>query len=248
MAQPLVKLWDTSNAGTATNHLNNGFNGKYPDIVLYSGYETNSTPASATALSAALIDYINKGGCIMYAADDNSKTYVDLVMSGVFGTPNISSSIGNGTPNTDDQLYMINHDLNDPIINGPFGYLGGKYWGEDNVTANSMIIDELPPHSVQICSANNSVGHKDISPLSSIVWYNDRKNFAYIGDTTGANNNQADNRSFPACYTNNGFPLAKQYGYVGDPALRQFVYNSALEMNIIAYLIKKAAVSGINPH
>jgi hypothetical protein len=232
-----TQLWYTSEVNDAAVWLNTGYYGVMPDVVLYFAYQA----APNGTLTTALRDYINKGGCVVYGSADGTSGAVNTLMGGLFGiTPAIAQSGGQ----TDDDVYPISNLPNDPVINGPFGNLSARYWGEDNATSGSVIMTKLPPNSVQVCTARSaSKTNKD--PEYSIVWYNDSKNFFYFGDSVGSSTSSTAADAFPARYNAQGLPLSKSYG---PPAVRQYVYNSALELNAVAWAVKKAAVSGINPH
>ena len=247
MVAPLSRLWQTTSATTAISNLDNGVNnGRLPDIVFYTGYGGPST----ANMAAALVRYINKGGCVIYYTDDSNVSNTNNVINGVFGTGYSARAIGTGSPsNADDQLYQVNNNFDDPIINGPFGNAAGYYWGEDNAHVNTMILEQLPPNSVRICSASNQ-NHASLSPAASVVWYNKSANFFYFGDTTGAETVTSGNGSsngWPNLYTTAGIPIPKRYGFANS-ANWQWCYNSILEMNAAAYFIRQAAVSGINPY
>ncbi len=245
----LTQAWQTADIATATNHLNN--DAVKPDVVLYFsfGASTSDVP-TANNIATALATYINKGGCVIFAPDGTT-TPTNQMLNAIFGTGSGTAQLqvpGSGT--TADNDYPIANLPNDPIINGPFGNLSAnKYWGEDNDSNGSIVLPSLPSGSVQICSAYNPFGKTSVNPAYSIVWYSDRKNFVYFGDSTGSaiNNNVQD--ADPSNFGSTGLPLSKFYGnypYVSAPS--QYVYNSALELNALAWALKKAAVSGINPH
>lgn len=232
------QLWRTSDLNNATTYLQNGYSGKYPDIVLYFAYGA----APTSGLNSALLNYINAGGCVIYGAADNTAPSINTLLSTLFGISPAQNQTGGG----DDNVYPIANNSFDPIINGPFGNLAGMYWGEDNASNNSIVMSSLPPNSVQICTAQ-STSKPDINPNISIVWYNDNKNFVYFGDCTGASYNDTSSDAYPAIYNSSGIAVSKFYG-PGTTAYKRFIYNSALELNSIAYMLKKAATSGINPH
>ncbi|GHT09748.1 hypothetical protein FACS189426_08910 [Bacteroidia bacterium] len=233
-----TQAWQTFDVAAAANNLNN--NSVKPDIVLYFAYGA----APTSALTSALLNYIKKGGCVIYGSADGTASAVNTLMNGLFGISPATPQSGGAS---DDDVYPIANYPNDPIINGPFGNLASRHWGEDNGTTGSVIITQLPPNSVQICTAR-SASKTGRNPDHSIVWYNDSYNFVYFGDSTGATTGDNSDNAYPAMYNNNdGLPLSKNYG-PGTASFKQFVYNAALELNAVAYLIKKAAVSGINPH
>lgn len=240
------QLWQTTSQTTAANNLTNGYGAdkKFPDVVLYFAYGTNPN----AAITSALIQYINKGGSVIYGSSDNTATDVNIMMKGIFGIETAIAQTRSGSANVgDDDVYPIANDSTDPIINGPFGNLAGRHWGEDNGTTGSVIMTQLPPNSIQICSAR-SESKTDHDPSYSIVWYNESYNFCYFGDSVGASETDTSTSSYPAIY-NNGLPRSKNYGpSESSGAFRKFVFNSALELNAVAWAMKKAAVSGINPY
>ena len=236
----LTQLWSTDSQSTATDYLNNGFSGgQQPDIVVYFAFGTSPNKS----LSLALANYINKGGCLIYGSRDEDYTNTNIILQEVFGS-NYANAIrhsGGGS----DHVYHIANLPDDPIINGPFGNLSSRHWGEDNANSGTVIVTALPPNSVQICSAANQYGLSKTDPEYSVVWYNDSKNFVYFGDSTGASRSNTDDDAFPAIYSSSGIPLSKRYG---NSSSIQYVYNSALELNSVVWALKKAAISGINPH
>jgi hypothetical protein len=235
-----TELWRTTSESTAISNLNNGYNGVQPDIVLYFAYGL----APTTSLSTALANYVNKGGVLIYGSYDNTATQVTNLINGIFG----SSSWGSATQmSTDDYSYLINTLPNVSIVNGPFGNLSGKYWGEDNF--GSVYITQLPPGSTQICSAYNPNTHKNIHPDASIIWYNDKKNFMYFGDSCAAAwDSSSSNDGWPSIYNQStGLPKNKKYGrYATTTKGEVYVHNAALELNAVAWAIYRAATSGIN--
>lgn len=244
------QLWKTTAVNDAAAWLNNGFgaNNDKPDIVLFFAYGTTANDN----IKNALITYINKGGCVIFASRDDSAGDVNTILRGVF---NLSSNYAvNQTVNgaTDDDVYKINNLPDDPIINGPFGNLAGAHWAEDNATSGSIILTQLPPNSVQICSAlSASKADNGADPERasySIVWYNENKNFVYFGDSTGASSSNNNRNEYPTRYNTAGEPIAKLYRpYPGTYyGYQQTIYNSALELNSVAWALKKAAVAGIN--
>lgn len=266
------EMWSTNDAVIAQGHINNGFTGTTngvsynsakPDVILYFAY---AAPNSLD-LTTALNNYVNSGGVLIYAANSigwfsggttgQGVDDVNMMMNGMFGSAYRTAQwqtnclgLGGITCPVNanyDSAYKINEISGDPIVNGPFGNLGGKYWAEDNDTAGTTILTTLPPNSIQVCPAYNDYSHMDVNPDYSTVWYNESKNFFFFGDTNGANNDKNDKVSYPACYTVSGVPVSKQYGN-SDDSRSPFTHVAHLELNAVAWAIKKAAVSGINPH
>ena len=239
----LRELWkETTNVANAATRLTN--TSEKPDIVLYFAYGADPT----TTLSNALAAYIRAGGVVIYGSADNTSTQVNTLMTGIFGTgTNTAIAATSSAGQTSENVYPININPNCPIINGPFGNLGGQHWGEDNAVTGSVIMTSLPPNSVQICSARAATGNPTRNPEHSIVWYNESMNFAYFGDSVAsALPTNTTVNGWPAIYTSAGVPQSKNYGINSTGA--RFVFNSALELNAVAWGLKKAAISGINPH
>jgi hypothetical protein len=240
----LNPLWQTSEPTVAVTELGKSVK---PDIVLYFSYGIVPTAALGTALS----DYVNEGGVLIYGSRDNAFDETNIILDKVFGQSNAQRQVPRSgtTASIVDNVYPINNLPEDPIINGPFGNTAGKYWGEDNESDGSIIVTQLPPNSVQIASATNQFSKYDVNPEYSIIWYNDSKNFVYFGDSTGSTTSDMSLVAYPTIYTSTGEPRTKRYGqYPNEASQAQFCYNAALELNAIAWGIKKAAVSGINPH
>lgn len=241
-----TQLWSTSDVNTAANYLNGSFTGgRQPDVVLYFAYGA----APNAAVTTALINYINQGGCVIYGSADNTSAAVNILMNGIFGMSTAQAQIAGG-PTVDDNTYPIANLPSDPVVNGPFGNVSGRHWGEDNSSTGSVIMTSLPANSIQIASAYNPYGKATVNPEYSIIWYNDSKNFLYFGDSVATTTSISQQNDYPSSYTTGGFPQSKFYGNYPQPtgAPSQYVYNSALELNGVAWAIKKAAVSGINPH
>ena len=240
----LNQLWVANTATDGANNLNN--NAQKPDILLYFSYGGNAYPTAASGIIQALDNYINKGGCVIYGyASSVDPSYDTALLNGIFGTGNFGT-VQRQISTSDDNVYPISNLPNDPIINGPFGNLSGRYWGEDNGSTGTEVVTSLPPNSVQICSAASQAANLvSVNPEYSVVWYNDSKNFVFFGDCTGSTTSNTATDGWPAYYSTTGLPLSKLYG---NSYSRQYVYNSALELNAVVWALKKAAISGINPH
>lgn len=236
----LTNVWSTTSAAAAVTNLNSS---PKPDVIFFYSYETTIT----VALTNALNEYVNQGGVLIYGTKDNNNTEANAFLQGIFGVGNAERQIS-GSGSTDDNVYKISNSPLDPIINGPFGNLADKYWGEDNGSTGSIVVTKLPANSVQVVVAFNETSKQAVDPSYSLVWYNNSKNFVYFGDSVGAAENNTSLLDFPASY-NNGQPLSKRYGqYPNQNNESRYTFNSALELNVVAWALKKAAVSGINPH
>lgn len=246
----LEALWVTDNIAVAANNLNNGYGGKQPDIFLYFSYDRTPT----AAINSAIANYINSGGCVLYATPDadsnpnsgNTGAMNDL-MQAVFGA-SYRTAIQQPNTSGEDAVYPIASYSGNPITDGPFGDLGRSFWGEDNGSGGTMVMTSLPPGSIQICTAQ-ATSKPGVNPAFSVVWYNDAKNFVFFGDSGGASVSNNNSNEYPTRYTPAGLPVSKLYGPTTNNSVNQrYITNAALELNAVSYLLKKAVVAGINPY
>lgn len=238
----LNQLWSQTDVNAAASSLNGS--GEKPDIILYYSYGANPNSNITTALN----NYIAKGGVVIYGSSDNTAAQTNILLQGIYGTTNPPVAYDRGG-NSSQNDYQINNNPNDPIINGPFGNLSSKYWGEDN--SGSVFVRNLPSTATQIASANNQYSNNSINPEHSILWYDDHYNFAYVGDSVAAAwDTNTSTTGWAAVYNQTtGFPIAKSFGYWNSgTAGNVFVFNSAMDLNLVAWALQKAATSGINKH
>lgn len=239
--ESFTEAWSASNASAAVTELQKTTK---PDIILYFAYQAKPS----VDLSAALAEYINAGGCVIYGSADNTEDSVNDMLEGVFGSRfaegqvSGTGGLSDGWANADS--YLINDLPDNPIVNGPFGNVAGKRWCEDSWSTGSVIMTSLPSGSVQICSASNDKSKAAVPAEYSIVWMNDAYNFVYFGDCVATSTSTSGNW-WPSRYTSNGVPFIISQSYGGGKAE---MANSILELNAVAWLINKAAVSGINEY
>lgn len=238
----LTQLWAQANVNIAAANLNG--TGEKPDIVLYYAYGADPN----TTITTALYNYINKGGVVIYGTSDNTAAQANVLLQGIYGATNPPVAYDRGG-NSNQNDFQINNNPNDPIINGPFGNLSSRYWGEDN--SGSVFVKNLPSTAIQIASANNQYSNATIIPEDSIIWYDDYHNFAYVGDSVAAAWDTNTSKTGWAAVFNQvtGLPVSKPFGYWNSgTAGTVFVYNAAMDLNLVAWALKKAATAGINKH
>lgn len=219
--------------------------GQYPDVILYNAYGVgNPTDAFMTQL----IDYVNNGGVLIYGTADNGPEPANILLNGIFGPDYTNQAANLSTVGRDlgKAPYPIANLVSDPIINGPFGNAAGQYWEEDN--QGSIIVRSLPENSIQVASVTNQYTQTTVNTTYSIVWYNERKNFVYFGDSTAsAYAFSPANDGWPSLYVQaqDWIPAPRYAGLTGRQVM---CYNSILEFNAIAWALRKAVTNGINPH
>ncbi|MDR2683973.1 MAG: hypothetical protein LBB53_01155 [Prevotellaceae bacterium] len=204
------------NGGTGNSNVSNRITTNNPDIIII-GY--NFHPNSAT--NSALVDFINnkKGFVLMMAQDDGNSDAATLsaIMgsSVTVGTPQSGGIVGGNT-----RPFITDND--NPLINGPFLNIGGKYWGDDAGTTY-CVRSTLP------------AGFEDLSSNNTIVWKKNG-NFVYIGDGGFGIGNSSNTSStvYPCAIDADGRPKVKTQFSNGG------AYNSYFFANVMVYAIKWA--------
>lgn len=210
-----------------------------PDIVI-TGYPYTPNAAEITTL----VDYLNKGGVVIAQLEGTPS--IQSLMRSLFANPQINVNGRNGGG----AVYpMIN--ISDEILNGPFGDVRGKNWGEDaSATASIDGISEAFITSYTGSSAINST-----SVFAGTTMFRHKNlNLFYVGDAGflsnfNANGTIASNTAYPFATNTSNFPVAKTaYGTTGNgnAAGSMAVQNSIIFANVVAWAIKQAEFNGIN--
>ncbi len=211
-----------------------------PDIVIIGYYYLPDQTAVGY-----LTDYLNNKGVVINFNEETAA--VQRITRSVLSNPSVTATYGGPAGS----VYQLTN-TSDPILNGPFGDVRGKSWGEDNST------------TVYINGATDITTYSYAQPLNSTTIYDgitgfrhNSLNYIWFGDAGFLSNNNT-NGTEPANYntllpfvapsSGNYFPVYKNYGYAGNGytagSLR--AYNSVIFGNIMAWAIKQAEVNGIN--
>lgn len=224
----------------STAALQTALNNK-PDIVIIGyAYSPNATEAGYLA------NYLNKKGVVIALTDDTGTA--QNLFRGIFSDPTISTSYGGGAGS----VYALTN-TSDPILNGPFGDVRGKNWGEDASTTVNVtgLTSGFVPYSYAQ-PINSTTARTGISGLR-----NTSLNFIWFGDGGFLSNENANGSQFssntiePFVAPSSGgyFPVQKSsYGYAGNGFATggMQVQNSILFANMIAWAINQSEFSGIN--
>ncbi|WP_121486452.1 hypothetical protein [Chryseobacterium sp. 7] len=212
-----------------------------PDIVVI-GY--NYTPNATDA--GYIASYLNKKGVVIALTDDTGTA--QNLFRGIFSDPTISASYGAGAGS----VYALTN-TDDPILNGPFGDVRGKNWGEDASTTVNMsgLTSGFVPYSYAqpINSTTTRTGISGLRNTSlNFIWFGDG---GFLSNENANGNQYASNtiEPFVAPSTGGYFPVQKSaYGYAGNGYTTggMQVQNSILFANMIAWAIKQAEFNGIN--
>ncbi|WP_353119347.1 hypothetical protein [Myroides odoratus] len=202
-----------TNQGTALKNLIN--NNKIDIIVI--GY--NYIPNAATI--AILQEFVKVKKGVLIHSQENTSSSVENLINAIANSASTSVS-GTGTT-------YINPILNvdDDILNGPFGDIRGKAGGSD--VNNSYYVTGYSSEFM-------SLSHQQGNPSRS--WFLKHRNlgYVYIGDSgwTAGDSSNSSTTIWPCAITAGGTPISKNYN--GGVA----VYNSIVYANTMTWAIKYA--------
>jgi len=215
-----------------------------PDIVVI-GYLYDGN-ASAANVVQAFATYLQKKGVLLMFCEN--PTFNQNVMNAVFGGGSVTSAAQDGNAlGARYQFPMLNTD---PVINGPFGNLGGLFWGEDASTTSdihtisSNISSQVTVYSTvegNVTTAGNITAFKH----NSLNWI-------WVGD--GGFNSCYDHISTTICpfliqQTPPYIPVIKpNYSGSNTGMGAGPVYNSIFMANALAWALDRAMNNGINQH
>jgi len=131
-------------------------------------------------------------------------------------------------------------------MNGPFGDIRGKYWGEDASSTTRTV--GLPLNDIEIYSSDADYSQTTPTSTNAITAFRHKYfNLIWIGDG-GFNSNHSgtSNTICPFKLDANNFPTFKTNYGRGTTAKQQPVYNAILTANAIAWAIRKAEFGGVN--
>ncbi len=241
----------TSQVTAILNELRNN----KPDIVLVTQDFYIPTDASDRArLLDAFVEYLNNKGVMLLLWEANPNGVngsAALFFRYLFNVSAIKQYRGQGTGS----IYKFTN-TDDEIMNGPFGDIRSKYWGEDASWAMSLTnlpLSELDIYSYGDDYSNLSGGSYDITG-NPLVFKHKTMNLFYAGDGgfISAHNSALTN--------GNGYYSSKTIcPFAFDPVTKKpkakpnygsgvsyDVYNSVAFFNVFAWAIRQAQFNGIN--
>ncbi|MCA5004401.1 hypothetical protein [Sphingobacterium bovistauri] len=217
-----------------------------PDIVIFAFDQLTYT----TALQDAIVNYVNAGGIFILMNEYIHPTGVGALLNKLFALPT-----GTITPrflSTSGAMYPL-LNVNDRVLNGPFGDVRGKYWGEDSSTSVGLL--GVPSSEVTIYSYGQAINRADdvTDAITPSMFSHKTKNFFYLGDGgltayDGGTSSTACPFEFDAT---TGRPKAKPYGNAYSPknyvARSQDAQNSIIAGNLMLWAAELAEFKGIRP-
>lgn len=193
--------------------------------------------------------YLDKGG-VLIVLDQHDGAGVPNLVGAIFGET-LQNSV-----NVGDCSYVIKlNNIDDEILNGPFGDVRGLQWGED--FDNTTALQDVPFGAiVYSATVSGFTGLQKSSNKRVTMLRHPSKNFFWCGDSGLIRGGDASNRresplnvgeriingiSYPK------YPIPKTHGYISaSDNSTMLVYNSVLFANVMAWAIKTAEENGIN--
>lgn len=217
-----------------------------PDILI-----TGQTSEISLKSAPIYVEYLKRNGIVLLFIEDQSRVerffkalYPDLPIKGSLYTD--QKGIG---------IVWDFTDADSSVLNGPFGDIRGKKWGDD--TSQTAVLESLPIEDLEIFS-----GTED----GRISAFKHKKyNLIFVGDggfnssltnyPNKMNGNDASSYKYPMLidkvtindYTYPYYPIPKpNYGNVNIGGPIHTIYNSIFTANAIAWAIETAQTNGIN--
>ena len=179
-----------------------------PDIIII-GYPSHPAAAGNTAL----LDFIeNKKGVVIAFTQDNGAADAAMINT-LCRTSGITVGVAAGGGGGGSVYQFQNIDI--PLLNGPFGDIRNRYWGEDAGTTYS--VSAVPAGATLLAASNTAFIY------NSFIWIGD-------GGFIAGNETDTSPTAFPCKVDANGKPIAKTN-------YSQPVYNSVFYANALAWAI-----------
>lgn len=219
---PVQSMSIINGATPSATALRTAINTNNIDIIVI-GY--NYTPNADQR--AVLIDFVeNKKGVLIHSQENDAAGTAALINAITGGSTTVS---GTGTT-----YYNPTLNVEDPILNGPFGDYRNRATGSD--VNNSYYVANLPS-TVEVLARNENDASR------AHIFRHKTKGYMYIGDSgwTSGDVTNTSTTTWPARSTATGVPLSKVY--TGGT-----VYNSFIYANAMAWAIKYAQENTITTY
>ncbi|MDR2005508.1 MAG: hypothetical protein LBQ74_21000 [Prevotella sp.] len=196
-----------------------------PEIVL-TGFDLDVTNKSTVA--GYMVDYLKQGGVLVLVLERS--TMAEAFFQALY--PGITVS-GSGLISASRLQFGF---FNDEILNGPFGDIRGKFYGND--AGGTISITGLPEEDI-IVYARDSNGKPTMfqHKFYNLIFIGDGGIFANYDGNTGSTSGTAT--TYPLTIDSNFRPITKTSWSGGD------VENARLFANVMAWAVKTAQFKGI---
>lgn len=221
-------------ASPSTANLQNWLINDPVDIVVL-GYPWTMTEAEADLFTT----YLSNKGVVLAFSESNTGN--QRLMRNIFNDNTITS----GSINAAGALYKLPL-LNDEVLNGPFGDVRGKFWGED--ASMTSYVQGLPLSDIDVYSTDSDYSQTNPGGTAGRVTAFKHKSLhlIWIGDGGFNSNCGTSNTICPFNVDGSNRPIAKPGYGRGVAANRAEVFNSQFTANAFAWATKKAEFDGIN--
>ena len=210
--------------------------------------------------SKLLVDYLDKGGVIVAFNEDNSTQYLINALLGVTTSPYQYGRSGSIYPfpahpyfhsNENDMQETLRRFEGDFILNGPFGDVRDKQWGEDMNTTLNIGVGNLPMGDTNLTIYSYLVNIAPASPIKNMNYVNglkyesEERNIVWFGDggfMAGGREGEphVGGTSSPLYWNLDTFFPEPKPVYGHDNSYMKPVYNSTTFCNIMAWAIQKS--------
>ncbi|WP_128331845.1 hypothetical protein [Apibacter sp. HY039] len=202
-----------------------------PDIVVF-GYPYTVGRAAGEVIKS----YLEKGGVVLCYMEGLTDT--QNFLRGIFG-----ESVSAGYSGSAGSVYKY-REVEDPVLNGPFGDLRGQSWGED--ASSTQGVTGLDSDFVIYSMDNTGV----------VTSFRSKKyNFIFAGDggfnssLSSSNSTSATSYPFWTSLSPDYIPVTKSgYGNSSVGGAVNIISNSIFTANAFAWAIEMASLNGINLH
>jgi hypothetical protein len=207
-----------------------------PDIIVI-GYDY--APDNSTV--DVLIDYMSKKGVVIAAMENPGA--VERLFNRTLNLP--AGTVSAGWRGGAGSIYEFNYMTSDEILNGPFGDVREKNWGEDAST--TVGVTGVPFGLVDIYSDGHykgvTTGSNSITICkfkgNNLVWLGDGGFWSRAISSADVNSNTI----CPLYYNNDFSPTTGTFGLAPNNTV---IYNSYFYVNVMAWAIKTAQFDGYN--
>ncbi|PXV69037.1 hypothetical protein CLV62_101306 [Dysgonomonas alginatilytica] len=216
----------------------------FPPVDIVSiGYDYAITASVAQKLAA----FVNNGGILLACCESQAGN--QNLLRAIFNKQDITT-VNGGANNPPGAIYQF-ESKEDPILNGPFGNIGGLYWGED--ITNTYYATNLPLDEVVLYTSNKNINSTTsvAIPNAATAFRHRTLPFVWVGDggfNSNDNNVTTDGTLCPfrlrsktisgTTYLN--FPGIRE-NYGSPSGITKYpVYNAIFTANAIAWCIKTA--------
>lgn len=208
-----------------------------PDIV-FTGYDLNWVPTASydkQALATALKKYLDAKGVLIFICEHLSNSgIVEAFFQALYPSATISTDWTSTNP-------LGFNDVDDEILNGPFGDIRNKKWGND--TGGAKGVRGIPENEWIIYSRNSNgtpmiMRHKTYN----LIFISEGGFNANYNGVTGSAGN-GNTVSYPLAISDVEFKPITRTGWTGSTT----VENARFMANALAWAIYQAQFNGINP-